>query len=131
MSGGIHGGCLCGGETYDLGKPEGMGTCHCTRCQRWGGGAGCTVLIVADKDLKITKGQELIKRYQETGFGDRYFCGKCGSGLYGGGDGKYYVGAGTVRGHDLKPGFHIQVAYKAPWDEIAGNAPQFPDWPPS
>jgi hypothetical protein len=31
----------------------------------------------------------------------------------------------------LKNAFHIQVAYKAPWDEIGGSAPQFPEYPPS
>ena len=31
----------------------------------------------------------------------------------------------------LEPAWHVQVAYKAPWDEISGNAPQFPEWPPA
>ena len=30
-----------------------------------------------------------------------------------------------MRDLDLKPSFHLQVAYKASWDEIGGDAPQF------
>ncbi|MFN7975226.1 MAG: GFA family protein [Acidobacteriota bacterium] len=131
MSEPISGGCLCGGVTYEVRDPQVMGTCHCTRCQRWSGGASYTVLVVEDKNFKVTKGQDLVKKYQESGFGDRHFCSNCGSSLFGGGGGRYYVGAGTLKAHGMKPAFHIQVAYKAPWDEIAGDAPQFPEWPPN
>jgi len=41
----------------------------------------------------------------------------------------YYVGAGVLRGLGLKPTFHINVAHKAPWDEIAGDAPQLLEMP--
>jgi len=44
---------------------------------------------------------------------------------------KYCVGADSLRDVKMKPSFHIQVAYKAPWDEIGGNAPQYPEWPPA
>ena len=59
------------------------------------------------------------------------FCGNCGSGIYADGGEKYYVGAGVLKDVKMKVAFHIQVAYKAPWDEIGGSAPQFPDYPPS
>lgn len=127
----IEGGCLCGRVKYEVSEPEVMGTCHCTRCQRWSGGGHSTVLVVGEKNLRVTGGQDLIKRFHEDGFGDRFFCGNCGSGLYCAGEGKLYVGAGTLRGVTLKPAFHIQVAYKAPWDEILDEAPQFPEWPTS
>lgn len=131
MSEVIHGACLCGRIAFDLQEPEVMAACHCTRCQRWTGGSGAVAVAVAAKHFKITKGQDSIKRYHEDSFADRYFCGQCGSSVYVDGGEKYYVGAGGLRDVKLKTAFHMQVAYKAPWDEIGGNAPQFPEWPPS
>ena len=129
MSEPIHGTCLCGGVNIEVRGADAMGYCHCTRCQRWTGGASFPVAVVPEKNLTITKGQDLVKKYEEKGFGDRFFCGRCGSSLYAAGsDGTLYVGAGMLRDHDLKTQFHIQVAYKAPWDEIGGNAPQFAEW---
>lgn len=131
MSEKLDGACLCGKVAFTIRDPEVMGTCHCTRCQRWGGSASATVFVVADKNFEFTKGKELVKRYREDKFADRDFCSNCGSGLYAVGDGKLYVGAGFFRApHNHKPAFHIQVAYKAPWDEIGDKAPQFAEYPP-
>lgn len=130
MSETFHGACLCGQLEFDVTEPELLGVCHCTRCQRSSGGPGSTVVVVAAKNFIVTKGQKLMKLYHEEGFADRYFCEHCGSKIYTDGGEKYYVGAGVLRDVTLKPAFHIQVAYKAPWDEIGGNAPQFPEWPP-
>ena len=131
MSAVMHGACLCGGITFDLGGAEVMGACHCTRCQRWTGSANTMVIVAKPEGLKITKGKELLKKFHEDGFADRYFCGNCGSGIYVTGSDKIYVGAGVIKDVGMAPAFHIQVAYKAPWDQIAGSAPQFPEWPPS
>src|SRR5258706_16175940 len=97
MSEAIHGACLCGKVEFDVREPEAMGGCHCTRCQRWTGGSGTMVLVVAPENFKITKGQDLLKRYQEGQFADRHFCGNCGSGVYVDGGKKYFVGAGGLR----------------------------------
>lgn len=126
----VHGACLCGKLTFDVQDPEVMGVCHCTRCTRWTGGAGSTVVVVAAKNFNITKGQELVKRYHEEKFAARHFCANCGSSIYTDGGDKYYVSAGVLRDVKLMPAFHIQVARKAPWDEIGGNAPQFPEYAP-
>jgi hypothetical protein len=86
---------------------------------------------VAAKNFEYTKGKELVKHYKEEGFADRDFCSNCGSGLYAVGGDKLYVAAGLIRGpHSFTPAFHIQVAYKAPWEEIGDKAPQFAEYPP-
>ena len=131
MSETIHGACLCGKIAFDVLEPEVLGTCHCTRCRRWTGGAGSTVVIAGAKSFKVTKGQDQMKQYHEEKFADRYFCSNCGSGIYADGGDKVYVSAGCLRDVKLKPAFHCQVAYKEPWDEIGGSAPQFAEWPPS
>ena len=126
----VHGTCLCGKVAFDVHDPEAMGVCHCTRCTRWTGSAGSALVVVAAKNFKVTKGQELLKRYHEERFAPRHFCANCGSGIYTDGGEKFYVGAGVLRDLKLKPSFHIQVAHKAPWDEIGGNAPQYAEYKP-
>ncbi len=125
-----HGACLCGKVNFDVSNAQVMGACHCTRCQRWTGSSNSMVIVSDPKDFKVTKGQDLMKRFHEEGFADRYFCTNCGSGVYVDGGEKLYIGAGGMKDLKLKPAFHIQVAYKAPWEEIGGSAPQFPEWPP-
>jgi hypothetical protein len=107
-----------------------MGFCHCTRCQRWGGGAGLAEIEVEGTNFEVTGGQKLIKHFTQEGFSGVGFCSNCGSSLYAFGDGKYYVSAGTLQDVKLQPQYHMMVAYKAPWDEISGDAPQHPEFPP-
>ena len=129
MSETIHGACLCGRVTFEVHQPETKGLCHCTRCARWTGSGNAAVVVADPKKFKVIKGQELVKVYKEGKFADRYFCGNCGSGIYVDGGEKYYVSAGVLKDVKLMPAFHVQVAYKAPWDEIGGNAPQFAEYP--
>jgi hypothetical protein len=132
MSETVHGSCLCGGIEFDVHEPEALVVCHCSRCQRWSGGPGVTVVVVAAKNFEVAKGRDLVKRYEAgEGHADRHFCSHCGSGLYGAAGEKYYVGAGVLHDVKLRPACHVQVARKATWDEIGGNAPQFPEWPPT
>jgi len=131
MSETLHGACLCGQVTFDVHEPGAMGFCHCTRCQRWSGGPGLPEVEVDGANFEVTAGQELIRHFTEEGFSGVGFCSSCGSSLYAFGDGKYYVSAGTLRGLELEPEYHMMVAYKAPWDVISGDAPQFPESPPA
>ncbi len=130
MSETIHGACLCGRIAFDVHEPQVMGVCHCTRCRRWSGGPGATVVVAAANNFEVTNGQDLMKQYREEGFADRYFCGHCGSSVYADGGEVYYVGAGVLQDVKLTPAWHVQVANKESWDEIGGNAPQFPEYPP-
>ncbi len=84
---------------------------------------------VEGTNFEVTAGQELIKHYTQEGFTGVGFCSNCGSSLYAFGDGKYYVSAGTLQDLELRPQYHMMVAYKAPWDEIGDDAPQTPGVP--
>ena len=129
MSKTLKGACLCGGVEYEVTDPEGMGVCHCTRCQRWTGSSLVGVLV--DKhNFKVTNGQGLVKHYLSE-FAPRQFCSNCGSSLYDDLGDKYYVAAGLMRELDLEPSFHLQVAFKAPWEKIGDDAPQFAENPPA
>ena len=114
MSEKFHGTCLCGQVTFDVQEPETLSLCHCTRCQRWSGGAFSASVEVEDANFRVTAGEKLIKHFTEEGFTGVGFCTNCGSSLYAFGDGKYYVSAGTLPGLKLQPEYHMMVAYKAP-----------------
>ena len=130
MSETIHRACLCGQVTFDLRDPDGTGYCHCTRCQRWSGGPGFAEVEVDAANFEVTSGQELIRHFTEEGFSGVGFCTNCGSSLYAFGAGKYYVSAGVLQDFEFDPAYHMMVAYKAPWDVITGDAPQYPEFPP-
>jgi hypothetical protein len=125
----LKGACLCSGVEYEVRGPEGMGVCHCTRCQRWTG-SSLTGVLVDRSNFEITKGQGLVSRY-ESDFAPRHFCSNCGSSLYDDLGEKYFVAAGLMRDLDLEPGFHLQVAFKAPWETIGDTAPQYEEAPPA
>lgn len=124
----LKGACLCDGVEYELTDPEGFGICHCSRCQRWTGSSLAAVLVDPE-NFRITKGEDLVSRY-ESELAPRHFCSNCGASLYDDLGEKYFVAAGLMRELPLKPSFHMQVAYKADWDEIGGGAPQYPENPP-
>src|ERR1700748_1460731 len=105
----LPGPCLCGGVEYEVTDPEGMGVCHCTRCQRWTG-SSLTGVLVSPDNFNVTKGADLVKRY-ESEFAPRQFCAECGSALYDDLGEKYYVAAGLMRELDMTPEFHLQVAF--------------------
>lgn len=124
--------CLCEGVQFELTEaPTMMGSCHCTRCQR-AAGAGHTPAVVSSiEHLKINQGSELLQTYSEEGFSDRVFCSKCGSSIYGQAGEMVFIGAGLFHEDPgLRPQFHMMVAFKAPWEEIHDELPQFPEYPP-
>jgi hypothetical protein len=129
MSGTQKGACLCGQIEYEAADPQSMGYCHCTRCQRWTGSSLAGVVVGAE-NFKITKGAELVRRY-ESEFAPRHFCDHCGSALYDDLGEIYFVAAGLMRELDMEPSFHLQVAYKAPWETIGDQAPQYAENPPA
>ena len=131
MSEAIHGACLCGQVAFDVRAPEGTGYCHCTRCQRWSGGPGLAEVEVDEANFEVRSGAELINTYTEEGHSGFAFCSNCGSSLYAFGDGKVYVAAGVLKDLTFEPGYHMMVAYKAPWDVITDEAPQYDEFPPA
>ena len=129
MAEALKGSCLCGGIEYEVSDAESLGLCHCTRCQRWTG-SNLAGVVVGPENFTVTKGEDLVKRF-ESEFAPRHFCSNCGSSLYDDLGEKYFVAAGLMRDLDLEPSFHLQVAYKADWDQIGGDAPQFAENPPA
>ena len=111
-------------------KTTDLGMCHCSKCRRVSGGASNTQLMVGRDGLRWLSGEDKIKEFRlPSGWGASR-CSVCGSPtpmLHPGG-GAYWVPAGLL---DSDPGvrvaIHFFVGSKAPWDEIAGSAPQHVD----
>ncbi len=81
MTGDIRKGhCLCGAVTLTACiTDDGIMCCHCQQCQRWTGGG--PLINVRVTDVKIS-GEDAIKHLRISDYGERGFCGTCGSTLY-------------------------------------------------
>lgn len=128
-----RGSCLCGATRFEMtGRVSGIGQCHCSLCRKVSGVASNAVLLTSRNSLRWISGEDSAQRYQRPSGWATTFCGTCGSPLPQlHPNGKvYWVPAGLL---DDDPGVrveqHIFVGSKAPWDEIAGDAPQFAELP--
>jgi hypothetical protein len=75
---GLAGGCLCGAVRYRLdAAPFDAGYCHCQKCRRSAGAPVLAFATVPRALFIITSGEP--RRYQSTEFGERWFCGDCGT----------------------------------------------------
>ncbi len=75
---GATGGCLCGAVRYRLSaKPSDAGYCHCRMCQQTAGGPVMAFTTVPLSDFVVTDGEP--QRRRSSAFGERWFCGDCGS----------------------------------------------------
>ncbi|RKF15000.1 GFA family protein [Roseovarius spongiae] len=75
----LRGSCLCGACGFSA-QPlnREAGVCHCGMCRKWSGGmffvAECGSSVVFDESAPV-------KRYVSSDWGERLFCGVCGSTL--------------------------------------------------
>ena len=60
MSETLTGTCLCGGVELEATDPQGLGYCHCSRCQHWVG-SHLAGIVVAKENFRVAKGGDLIK----------------------------------------------------------------------
>ena len=79
MSEGHKGKCFCGAvEVQVSGAPEAMGYCHCESCRSWSAGPVNAFTLWTSDSVSITKGAELVGKYQKTELSERQYCTKCG-----------------------------------------------------
>ena len=82
----LTGGCLCGAIRYTVSVLiTELRACHCRDCQKASGAGGSVNAVIPRSALDITQGNP--KRYAVTADSGRtlyrYFCGDCGSPIYG------------------------------------------------
>ncbi len=72
--------CLCGAIAFSFvpAEPE-VDACHCTMCRRWSGGPGLSIKAAGSPDVT---GADRLVTYRSSDWGQRQFCGTCGTHLF-------------------------------------------------
>lgn len=142
----LRGSCLCGGVRYEItGAILDPCNCHCTMCRKQHGAAFRSRARVQLTDFRWVQGEDLVKFYESSPGTHRGFCSTCGSPMVNRVATKSVSGAFNPPGATemigiqmgsldddpgVPPGFHVFVAYKAPWFTITDDLPQFAELPP-
>ena len=80
----LTGGCNCGAVRYEVTEPLVRASyCHCTRCQRRSGAAASPQAHPAPGAFRIVAGEATLRVWQPPDGGEKWFCGECGSAIYG------------------------------------------------
>ena len=129
----IVGHCLCGGVQFEVARVVGpLELCHCTRCRRVSGSAFVAGLMVATDGYRMTRGQDLVRRFSLPVVEvpppyTTFFCERCGSPVPDPepeGD-RFELPAGLLEGD---PGVvaerHIFVEHRAPWFDPTAVLPE-------
>ena len=124
----ITGGCLCGAVRFQItAKPLLPHYCHCTMCQKNGGGPFIVSATVLFEGFSFTKGKPAA--YESTPGNLRLFCGACGSPLLArvAEDPKLMdVNLGCLDDPNLiKPESHGFTSTQVSWCEIDDGLPRY------
>ena len=68
--------CLCGAVRFAAEPMGWLNGCHCTECQRWGGGPFMAV------PCKLASFEGPVSRYRSSDVAERGFCATCGTHLF-------------------------------------------------
>lgn len=129
MSGGLSGGCLCGGVRFTvLERPLGVVNCHCSQCRRFHGHVGAYITV--PRTAMTLSADATLAWYRSSAQARRGFCARCGSSLFWRGDEGVLIeiaagsldqptGLATVR--------HAYVASKPDYYEITDGLEECPD----
>jgi len=116
----LAGSCHCGAVAFELtGKPKLVVNCHCDDCKKRNGSAFSTYIAVAADDLRLIRGEPLLKKYAVENVGIKYFCADCGSPLYNENfryPGMYMVFYGSCAEQaKLEPAFNVFCESRHDW----------------
>jgi len=126
--------CLCGAVRYVVEGPFHYAAyCHCSRCRAGSGSAFSAFGGIPKEQLRVTDGEDSITIFEQNEDNLVSLCRRCGSAPFAlvRNGGFFHVALGTlVDDPGIRPMFHIFVASKAPWHEIADSLPQYAELPP-
>jgi hypothetical protein len=130
----LTGGCRCGAVRYraEVDDPTRHGLCHCEDCRRSAGAPAVAWLAVPKDSFAVTEGEAV--RWDGRGGAERYFCGRCGTGLY------YFneavlpgiadIQSATLdKAGEFAPGVQIQCAERLGYMARLGELPEFERFP--
>ena len=106
--------------------------CHCKRCQRRSGAAASANAHPAPGAFRIVAGEDRLRVWKPDGGGEKWFCGDCGSSLFGRNPGHADPIGIRMGAFDDDPGIRPSVrqfvAYAAPWEPIPDDGlPRYPE----
>jgi hypothetical protein len=119
----LTGGCNCGSVRFEVAEPlVAASYCHCRRCQRRSGAAASPNAHPAPGTFRIVAGKDRLRIWKPEGGGEKWFCGDCGSSLFGFNPNHAEpigIRMGTFD-HDpgIRPSVRQFVADAAPWEPI-------------
>jgi hypothetical protein len=127
----LTGGCNCGAVRYEVTEPLVAATyCHCKRCQRRSGAACSPSAHPVSGSFHITSGDDRLKFWKPEDGGKKWFCGDCGSSIYG--DNPSHPDSIGVRmgtfdaDPGIRPSTRAFVASAAPWEDLPDDGlPRF------
>jgi hypothetical protein len=127
----VKGSCLCRGFSFEVnGEFASMVDCHCSMCRKVHGAAFATFVGCATADYRVVQGQDLVGVYKSSEQGRRCFCKVCGSNLPLAIGEQVFLPAGLLDGDPgVRTSAHYFVGSKAPWVDIADDAPQHDEYP--
>ena len=80
----LTGGCNCGAVRFEVAAPiPSASYCHCARCQRRTGAAASANAHPAEGTFRIVAGEDRLRVWKPDRGGEKWFCGDCGSSLFG------------------------------------------------
>ena len=126
----VTGQCHCGAVKYTVqGKIQAF-YCHCESCRLNTGAPLVAWGRVQENNFHLTQG--VLKSYCSSEGILWFFCAECGTSIkYESHDSKPdidFLLATLQSSEEIKPAYHIQVAEKLPWLEIADDLPQYARW---
>lgn len=125
----VTGSCLCGEIRFEVTAELGpVGLCHCGMCRKASGTAFATNASVDRAGFRLTRGAELVQRYESSPGHWRCFCRVCGSPVFGemrDMPDLVRLRLGALDGDPgARPAYHWAVNVKAPWWTIHDGLPQ-------
>jgi hypothetical protein len=126
---GLTGGCMCGAVRYELNsEPFDCGWCHCRTCQLNSGAPAMAFASVRRGDWVAAVGAQSIRTVRSSSFGQRSFCGECGTPLYVEVDHQPHTTDFSIVTLDqpggIDPEFHIFWSSKVPWFKLGDELPK-------
>ena len=74
-----RGTCFCGAVGIEAtGAPLEMGYCHCASCRHYSGAPLTAYILWRAEDVMVTKGADLLGRFNKVGTSERRHCTRCG-----------------------------------------------------
>ena len=132
----LEGGCQCGALRYQVSKsPVMVYNCHCTNCQKIGGGAFSTPVTVFEDGFVFTQGEPGRVEWTSEAGNLRYgwYCRACGSRIahgQGKSSGMLSLRGGTLDDVSwLYPGGDIWMRSAQPWVKPVEGGVQWPQQP--